>query len=89
MRRFGIICLLIFMLCLSTRALTYLAVKMDSQLQNEERINYTSVIDSETVEAATANNVSVDSYISTELNIGWLVFFSTFGILAFVISLKP
>ena len=67
MRRFGTICLLIFMLCLGTRALTYLAVKMDNQLQNDERINYTSVIDSEIVEEASAKNVSVDSYLSTEL----------------------
>ena len=67
MRKFGIMCLLIFVLFLSTRVVGYLAVKMDSQFQNEERFNYTSTIDSEIIEAANAKNVSVDSYLSTEL----------------------
>lgn len=89
MRRFGIICLLIFMLCLSTKIFVHLAVKLDSQLQNAESINYTSVIDPEIIEEANARNVSVESYLSADFNSGWLIFFLFFGTIIFIHSLLP
>lgn len=94
MRRFGIICLLIFILFLSTRIWGYLVVKIDSQwqninsqLQNEERVNYTPIIDSKIVEEASAKNVSVDSYLSTELFITLIKFSLIFAIAIYIICL--
>lgn len=63
MHKFEIMCLLIIVLILTLRAQSYLVVKVDNQLQNEERIGYVSAMDSETIENADAKNMSLDSYI--------------------------
>ncbi len=66
MHKFEIMCLLIVVLILTLRAQSYLVVKVDNQLQNEEQINYVSAIDSEILEEADAKNMSVDSYLFVE-----------------------